>query len=247
MAQQKEETKSTQKKNLKSACDQIRALLADTERNGALHKFRIATMILETKDSARYGDDAATFLVENLGIDRASLYRHAKVAEVWDESTFKKLAARNNSNDLPLTWSHWELIATVVKGRSRHALIERALKDSLSVRELRSVIKGDDKATGDESPTVRPEFEDHNVVIARLDQFVGSVEAEAESWGNHLLSDIAVAKDDMTDVEIAHLRDTIERMNGAGEAIRRAAVQLKTLLEVVRPASPTTPSAVAAA
>lgn len=99
-------------------------------------------------EGSRYGSGDVEKLAGEVKLNRATLYRWAKVATTWTKDAFLKLAARRNSeNDLPLPWSHYELLCKESNAKRREKIIERAFAEALTVAELRALIKGGPKKT----------------------------------------------------------------------------------------------------
>ena len=165
MAQQKEETKATQEKidkkleaAFKAACKEARELLVAADRSDVLARYKVGVIILRVKERRGYGERGVERMEEELGRDQGTLYRYATVVETWEEPDFKALMKRTNAKGLPLTWSHYELLATVKDGRKLNGLITRALKECLSVHALRAII---DAAKQESKQAVAGEVTEH--------------------------------------------------------------------------------------
>ncbi|MCM2333469.1 MAG: hypothetical protein NDI82_05930 [Anaeromyxobacteraceae bacterium] len=113
------------------------------------YEFGAVTNKVKSED-ARYGKKAVETLAKELKLDKATLYRWAKVATAWTKSDFAKIAGRRSpKSGLPLTWSHLEILSDVENAKRRGKLVEQALAEALTVVDLRSLIKGSSKkATG---------------------------------------------------------------------------------------------------
>jgi hypothetical protein len=135
-----ENDKQKQTKKLTAAIAKVRDTLAAAERDDLAARHQVAVIVLDVKDTSKYGENAIERVEEEIGFDRATLYRYARVAEVWATKEFKDVSARTNSKGMPLSWSHWELLATLDDGRSRKSLVERSFKEALSVRALQLAI-----------------------------------------------------------------------------------------------------------
>lgn len=95
------------------------------------------------RESAKFGAKAVEKLSADLKLDKATLYRWAKVATTWTKADFAEIAARRSpKTDMPLTWSHLELLSDEVNAKRRGKLVEQALSEALTVVELRALIKG---------------------------------------------------------------------------------------------------------
>lgn len=106
------------------------------------YDFGAVTNKVKSED-ARYGKKAVETLAKELKLDRATLYRWAKVATAWTKSDFAKIAARRSpKSGLPLTWSHLEVLSDVENTKRRGELLEQALSEALTVVELRDLGKG---------------------------------------------------------------------------------------------------------
>jgi hypothetical protein len=122
---------------LRRAYERIRDLLAKATRDEGRSRHEVGTIVSAVKqDSAKYGAQAVEQLARALGTNIHTLYRCAAVAECWSAAQLEALQARVNEHGQPLSWSHLVLISGVTSPKRRSDLVDRVLRDSLSVREL---------------------------------------------------------------------------------------------------------------
>jgi hypothetical protein len=89
----------------------------------------------------RYGAHAVEELARAAGTNVHTLYRAAVVAGCWTESQVEGLLLRENRHGQPLSWSHFVVLAGVASTERRAALVEVALGEGLTVRELTAQIR----------------------------------------------------------------------------------------------------------
>lgn len=123
--------------NLAKKTQELRTLLRDRTSNDATLTYRVAATVAEIKgDETKYGKGSVKLLARELGYTAANLYACAKVAEVWDHSAFELHLKRVTAKGLPLTFSHFLEIASVPHAEERDALLQKAIDNDLSVREV---------------------------------------------------------------------------------------------------------------
>lgn len=225
----KTENKKFEKK-LKTVGQNIHKQWVMAEKHDVAARYYVATMVQAVKDAAKFGEGAIDKLEGPSGLDRSSLYRLAAVAETWAPSDFKKVSAEKAKNGLPLSWSHWEVLAYEVKdGRARNGLMTQALDECLSVRDLRARANGTDRAEQEQQgaePTPATDAE----VIADLYNFVDTIENKLESWGIRLAGDVGVAHLKMQPAEESKLRETVNRMTKSAEKVKYLANEILVVL-----------------
>jgi hypothetical protein len=113
-------------------------------KRDALLTYEIGAEVAKVmRDRSTYGSKAVETLAEELKLDKATLYRWASVATTWSKAAFAKLAARRSTkSDLPLTWSHYELLAEEKDSKRCEKMLDRALDEALTVAALRDLLKG---------------------------------------------------------------------------------------------------------
>jgi hypothetical protein len=116
--------------------------LAEARRAEALERFAAGDAI----HFLRYGPDRGAHAVRQLAIrlalDESGLRRLARTAEVMRAEEREGLLALTNSRGLPLTWSHFELLAGVRGAGERLRVARIALAEGFSVESLRRWIQG---------------------------------------------------------------------------------------------------------
>jgi hypothetical protein len=122
---------------LREAYDSIRELLAHAGRVEVRTRHEIGAIIAEVKRSRhKYGARAVPQLSDALGTDEQTLYRCATIAETWTRAQMDALLERTTPQGQPLTWSHFVLLTGVASPARRDELLDRSLRENLSVRRL---------------------------------------------------------------------------------------------------------------
>ena len=142
---------------LKRIYDQLRRMVMRAAKSE--HKVRYAigekvnTVIKAKKE--KYGNDAVGTLAVLLGYEKTALYDYARVAERWSENDVTSILKRKTPTTL--FFSHLIALAKVNSEKRRYPLLERAIAEGLSVRQLQLAIDntGVSEDTRDEPPEVR--------------------------------------------------------------------------------------------
>jgi hypothetical protein len=122
---------------LRSVYESIRKLLACAARDDARSRHQIGVLIGTVKKAAdKYGARAVEQLASALGSNVHTLYRCAAVSECWSPTQLEALLRRTTPQGQPLSWSHLVLLAGVTASKRRAELVDKALEDALTVREL---------------------------------------------------------------------------------------------------------------
>ena len=115
----------------------IRKLLAGAARDEARSRHQVGVLIAGVKkERDKYGARAVEQLASALGSNVHTLYRCAGVCERWAPDELELLLRRTTTKGQPLSWSHLVLLSGVTSEPRRAELVDRALKDALTVREL---------------------------------------------------------------------------------------------------------------
>jgi hypothetical protein len=122
---------------LRSVYEAIRGLLAGAARDEARSRHEVGVLIAGVKRGReKYGARAVEQLASALGTNVHTLYRCAGVCERWAPDELESLLTRTTAKGQPLSWSHLVLLSGVTSDVRRAELVDRALKDALTVREL---------------------------------------------------------------------------------------------------------------
>jgi hypothetical protein len=89
------------------------------------------------EDENKYGKKGVKQLALALHRDTDTLYDCVKVAKLLATEPFKELSREGSINGLPLSFSHWLVLAKADE-RIREQLTRQALNEGLSVRELKA-------------------------------------------------------------------------------------------------------------
>ena len=227
--------------HLKSVSKKVRSLLLRADRSDVEARYEISVLLCGILESAKYGKKAIESMEVEIGLSHQSLYRIAKVARAWPKVEFASVSKKRNSKGWPLTWSHWQVLATVKDESLRESLLRRALDESLTVEEVEAEAKAKkqgetEAATGveaSESPPFRFDVE--------LSRWVGAFEKELVEWRDKLPGDVKTAASEMDDVRLARLKETLERLATAGESVAAMADELKRVVEKEPFAAPVAP------
>ena len=115
----------------------IRSLLDRRTADDAKVMYRVAKEVAEVTASAnKYGTGAVRKIAKAVGCTAPNVYAWATVADCWDESAFNALLELRNSKGRPLAFSHFVEVAREPDGEKRSRLLEKALAESLSVRDI---------------------------------------------------------------------------------------------------------------
>jgi hypothetical protein len=122
---------------LRSVYEAIRGLLAGAARDEARSRHQVGVLIAGVKrERDKYGARAVEQLASALGSNVHTLYRCAGVCECWAPDELEVLRERTTAKGQPLSWSHLVLLSGVTSETRRAELVDKALQDALTVREL---------------------------------------------------------------------------------------------------------------
>ncbi|HEY8040896.1 MAG TPA: DUF1016 N-terminal domain-containing protein [Polyangiaceae bacterium] len=178
-------------------------------------RFALGEAIAEIKRApSTYGERAVARLAAELGEDLPSLYRYATVAERWSAAQLEELLGRTGADGRTLSWSHLVLLAGVESPCERDRYADRALAESLSVRELASAIEACVEGSPGRGVLARNVRAAEKFLAARIDgTALGGSGLHASREGRRLLEQAIAAHEAMKDVvqrqldELRSLRD----------------------------------------
>ncbi|SEN18295.1 hypothetical protein SAMN05444354_1335 [Stigmatella aurantiaca] len=164
---------------LRSEYEKLKKKLAGSEKQDAQVRYEIGRVVAKVRGaSPRYGSNAVGQLERALGLDENTLRRYELIASTWTPAQFAALLKRTNLYGRSLSWSHLDVVAAVADARKREGLLDEALREGLSVRELASRVRGRTPALVEdtnESALNRPLFSAVRVMTARAETVVQSV------------------------------------------------------------------------
>jgi hypothetical protein len=134
---------------LRPVYESIRKLLAGAARDEARSRHQIGVLIGTVKKAPdKYGAHAVGQLASALGSNVHTLYRCSAVSECWSPGQLDALLRRTTPHGQPLSWSHLVLLAGVTTAKRRTELLDKALEDALTVRELLVLVDTEGNAEG---------------------------------------------------------------------------------------------------
>ncbi|MFI5296976.1 MAG: hypothetical protein ACHREM_02670 [Polyangiales bacterium] len=126
---------------LATICERVRRLYSDSRSGMSLARFDIGVEIRNVMDDdRRYGRHGVRRIAAAVGRDEDSLYRYALLPAAWSREGFAALCARPSRKGVPLSLSHFILIAEQPEP-VRERLVRFALAEAPSVIALRKYAK----------------------------------------------------------------------------------------------------------
>lgn len=119
--------------------DRVAALFAEARRAQAVARFAAGDAVHALRYD-RTTPEAVEQLANHLCVERSGLLRIARTSERIRDSERLALLALVDKRGLPLTWSHFELLAVVASREARIELARAAATDGLSVRDLQRLV-----------------------------------------------------------------------------------------------------------
>ncbi len=127
----------------RKAYEEIRDLLDGQRHVRAMAWYTVGQKVVTVTNSSAYGGKAIANIAKALGRDASLLYDAGRVAETWPRRRFEKLLGRRDKvRGSRLSWSHCVELSSVDDARHRGRLINTALAEGLSVRDLKKQIAG---------------------------------------------------------------------------------------------------------
>jgi hypothetical protein len=134
---------------LRPVYESIRKLLAGAARDEARSRHQIGVLIGSVKKAPdKYGARAVDQLASALGSNVHTLYRCSAVSECWSPVQLDVLLRRTTPHGQPLSWSHLVLLAGVTTATRRTELLDKAIEDALTVRDLLVLVDTEGKHEG---------------------------------------------------------------------------------------------------
>ena len=227
MVESKNETsiKAQQQKNLITKCDEAGAALATADRDDMRARYKVGRIVGEVMDEAKYGQNAVEVMEEKLRRDKKTLYRYARVAQLWPAAEFERLVRKKDAAGLPVTWSHLEVLVEVEDGRVRKGLLSKALKKCWSVRTLRAEIENLEPASS-RSKKVKP-----LVAIGRLARSLDPLAEVARNLEAKALPVLLSKKAKPSKQELAGLKASWKRLDIAHKCLGGLLAKVSVVLE----------------
>lgn len=142
-------------------------------------------MVLSIRENAKYGEVAVEKIARSLGRDASSLHDYANVVQCWGPVEFKQLMKRKSRKGLPLSISHLIELTGVRSAPQRAKLLEKALTEGLSVRDLRSQISEPRASTNADRAVSSAERENASPPAAILTEMISQatdLKSRSATW-----------------------------------------------------------------
>lgn len=224
-------------KRLRTTCREIGRLWARATARNVKDRYKIALLVKRVRDrdgSRSYGSGAVQRLAAALGRKERTLYEYATVADTFSEAKLKQILARRDLYGRPLSWTHLTALARVVEAGRRHELLEQALAEGLSARELARRLE-ERPAETDPDETGPPRTV--RSALGQLRVQGQTVVQNAALWDEALFRRIEGADPGTFDEDLREaLAAAQEEQQEAGRVCRRQATRLKKCLEMVEEA-----------
>src|SRR5438105_8958889 len=138
---------------LRESCESVRRLFTETRRAGSSARYRVGVIVQRIiDDEEKYGKSGVMQLAAAIGRGKDTLYGYAAVARRWQQADFAAVSSRRGIHGVPLTFAHFLLLAKIDLVDRRVAMVDRCLREGLSVRDLKRITaepKRADAATHD--------------------------------------------------------------------------------------------------
>ena len=218
-----------QQQNLNKVITCAREALLKADQNDVQARYKVALIAVQVKDEAEFGKDGLGRMDEELGLGKSTLYSYARVAETWKAEEFVEVSSKFNAKGMALSWSHWQELAGVRDGRARRPLLERTVRECLSVRDLRAAIKEGDSTNDSAKAGTDSGRSLESNARSKFTRLLSSMEKEAKAIGEQVLPKIAAGNTKLSDSELSEYRTTLESI----ETAERTLVGLKDQLKKV--------------
>lgn len=225
--------------HLEKKCAVIKGLLVTSDLDTLKARCEIGLHVVQVMDDReKYGKTALGKLAVALGRDEDSLYDYAAVARLVPKEPFTKLLRERSIHGLPLTFSHWVVIADVCE-QTRKNSNEKDLKKA----DAEAVKKGADLARTalDEGWSVRALKDKANPKKEDVGQDAAArVSDSLVASKKRLDRDLKVVVSELKGGNVSEERRTVARqlIDRLGE-VRDAATQgIADLKGALEPASP---------
>jgi hypothetical protein len=187
---------------LQKKCTVIKGLLVTSDTDTLKARCEIGSHVLQVRDDGnKYGKNGVKQLAAALDRDADSLYDYAAVASLVKEEPFSKLVRERSKHELPLTFSHWVVLAKADE-KNREDLARKALQEGWSVRTLKQKADPEEKGAPPDgvtrlstvlSSTKSKLDENIDAVVAELS--ADDVSAERLADGRKLVALLGVLRD----------------------------------------------------
>lgn len=215
---EKKEENSERDALVSAAVAEIGKLLAKEDTNTALVRFDIGEHVNRIKNAEdSYGSGLVAEVAKKLGRDDDTLYDYGRVAALFTRSGFQKLSARKNAAGTTLSFSHFVELAkkdgkngTGLDQERWKPLFEKALKEALSVRALRDLVR--DALGGGEdagSQSLGLQSPGPIALLAKLSRtFCDKTSTLAAAVGDVEKAGLADGHNEQLDLAIANVKET---------------------------------------
>jgi len=144
----KDDTERKRQRDERAVIRDVRRLLAQGYTRDARLGYAIGARIKSLKsEEGKYGKGSVEHVADEVGCTAALLYNFAKVADAWTDEEFEAELAKP-SEGLPLTLSHYAVVARLKDVAQHPTFLERARCELLPVRELAQLIRAANRKPG---------------------------------------------------------------------------------------------------
>src|SRR5262249_13231345 len=136
---------STEKKKLDDLVKKLVDLVCVTTRRRATAQYEIGARfeVVRTNPS-KFGFDrvenAQAYISKQTQLGKTSLNDAAKVATTWSREEFGEWLDKVNKRGKALTFGHFAAVANAFGAEDKNAALEKALRENLSIRKLRTLL-----------------------------------------------------------------------------------------------------------
>ena len=233
--------------------ERIHQLQTDLNTGEADKMYRIGGHVAEVLANANtYGSRAIATLSNAIGIKSTQLRECAHVAEAWTPKRFATIMKRRNSQGLPISFSHLSRIRTEADPQEREKWLDRTLKDSLSVRDLRAEMAKDADTNADtdvdtdvdtntdadvETGDVLPSFLMVRRALSEMRDTIWQIQGGVATWQLRIFSPLGEDPAQFGDLAIDSLVQTREVCVDSQQALHDLIEQLDVAILEAREAA----------
>jgi hypothetical protein len=214
---------------LKRKCELIKQLIKKAEHADIRNRHKIAVHLRDVHQGdgqgQPYGNGAIREIADALGWPKSTVHEFVQVAEAWNMEELEGLIEKANACARPLTWGHLCVIATFADMEDRNNLVDDALRNGLSMRELkrRRQSRTEPQETEDVTGPVRQSLPPSLATAIRsYSAQVTALKSNVDTWGAQLADQVAHVAPEQLSAEILEqlkqIRHDLEESFEAGRS-----------------------------